>query len=79
MEKEEFLATIKEEKSVEEILALATENGVELTDDELKAITGGTLNVLGSCESSQNQKSSAGTVSEKDKIQLPIFVIGDYV
>ena len=37
MLKEEMIAKAKEAKSVEELLALAKENGVELTEEEAKA------------------------------------------
>ena len=38
---EEQMAKIKDCKNVEELLALAKQEGVELTDDQLEAVNGG--------------------------------------
>ncbi len=73
MEKEEFLATLKKEKTVEEIRALAKENDIELTDDELEAAAGGTFTVLSDkpSVSLNGNKSAANGLSEKNPDYTP--------
>ena len=40
MNKEEFLAKLKDVKSVDDIIALAKENGLEITPDKAKELFG---------------------------------------
>ena len=64
---EEQIAKVKACKNTEEMLALAKEEGIELTDEQLEAISGGACNDdnytvirCPSCHSSNLNRTSAG-------------------
>lgn len=46
---EEQIAKVKACKNTEEILALAKEEGIELTDEQLEAVSGGACTMWDSC------------------------------
>ncbi len=64
MNKEEFIAKLKEAKSADEILALAKENGIELSEDKAKELFS-QLNASGELSDDDLEKVAGGNIFDK--------------
>ncbi len=68
MNKEEFIAKLKEAKSADEILALAKENGIELDEEKAKELFA-ELNASGEISDDELDKVAGGLVMYASLIQ----------
>ncbi len=66
MQKEEFIAKLKEAKSADEILVLAKENGMELSEEKAKELFS-ELNASGELSDEELDKVAGGNIFEKVK------------
>ena len=64
MNKEELIAKLKEAKSADEILALAKENGIELSEEKAKELFA-ELNVSGELSDDDLDKVAGGNIFDK--------------
>ncbi len=64
MNKEEFISKLKEVKSVDDILALAKENGIELSEDKAKELFS-QLNASGELSDDDLEKVAGGNIFDK--------------
>ncbi len=66
MQKEEFIAKLKEAKSADEILVLAKESGVELDEEKAKELFA-ELNASGELSDEELDKVAGGNIFDKVK------------
>ena len=64
MQKEEFIAKLKEAKSADEILVLAKENGMELSEEKAKELFS-ELNASGELSDEELDKVAGGNIYDK--------------
>ena len=64
MQKEEFISKLKEVKSVDDILALAKENGIELDEEKAKELFS-QLNASGELSDDDLDKVAGGNIFDK--------------
>ncbi len=64
MNKEELIAKLKEAKSADEILALAKENGIELSEEKAKELFA-ELNASGELSDDDLDKVAGGNIFDK--------------
>ena len=66
MQKEELIAKLKEAKSADEILVLAKENGIELSEEKAKELFS-ELNATGELSDEDLDKVAGGNIFEKSE------------